>query len=128
MKKALLFVLGFVVIFGMLACPATANELDDKRVEDLFSVATKVRSYGDFCWEVSFTGEWEIPKGSVAPSYFKFYVMEMSVLNRPNGGDFGYGNFRKQFVRSLRVFKPNDRALVVCLPNNFPFEKGNCIL
>ncbi|GHV47226.1 hypothetical protein FACS1894204_10360 [Synergistales bacterium] len=124
MKKVLLVALSFLVGFGVLGYPATASELDDKRVANLFSVATKTRSYGDFCWEVKFTGEWEIPKGSAEPSDFKFYAMEMSALNRPKGvGDFGYGDFRKQFVRTLRAFKPNDRALVICLPNDFSFEK-----
>ncbi|GHV39649.1 hypothetical protein FACS1894187_19860 [Synergistales bacterium] len=48
MKKALLIALSFLVGFMMLGCSATASELDDKRVANLFSVATKTRSYGDF--------------------------------------------------------------------------------
>jgi hypothetical protein len=123
-KKVLFAVLmfGILVGFGIGGRPAAANEPDDKRVADLFSVAEKVRSYGDYCYEVKFTGEWEAPGTSLEKSDFNIYVMELSVLDRPRG-DFNYNReFRKQFIRSKRKFNAGESALVACVPVEISFN------
>ncbi|GHV29330.1 hypothetical protein FACS1894167_08490 [Synergistales bacterium] len=124
MKKVLFAVLMFGILagFGIGARSAAANELDDKRVADLFSVAAKVRSYGDYCWEVKFTGEWETPGVSLEKSDFNLYVMELSVLNRPQG-DFNYEDFKKQFARIRRKFNAGESALVACVPAEISFNE-----
>jgi hypothetical protein len=102
---------------------AGANELDDRNVKNLFTVADKVRSYGDFCWEVKFKGEWQAPQKSSEQGDFRLYTMPMRALRRPKPGNFDYPDMEAQFLRTNEKFKADDRALVVCLPSDISFKR-----
>jgi hypothetical protein len=102
---------------------ARANELDDQNVANLFAVADKVRSYGDFCWEVRFKDTWQAPQKSLEQGDFRLYVMPMKALNRPRPGDFDYPDMEAQFLRTNEEFKLDSRALVVCLPSDISFKR-----
>jgi len=99
---------------------ASASELDDQNTMQLLANTSKVRSYGDFCWEMEFTGDWKIP---FEYDEFRFYVMDTDAIRTPKG-NYSYPNFSRQFVRSLKKeFKPKDKALVVCLPVEISFNQ-----
>ena len=99
---------------------ASASELDDRNIARLLSSADKVRSYGDFCWEMEFTGDWKIPLEFDA---FRLYAMDVGVLKNPKG-NYTYPQFTKQFIRSLKKeFQQGDKALVVCLPGEISFNQ-----
>lgn len=108
-----------VFIYGA----AGANELDDRNVANLFAAADKVRSYGDFCWEVKFKDEWQAPQKSSEQGDFRLYVMPMKVLRRPKQGDFGYPDMEAHFLRTNEKFEPGGRALAVCLPADISFKQ-----
>ena len=109
---------------------ANANEIDDRNVAELFSVAKKIRSYGEETWLVEFTGDWKKPKwtsvefrtpGEPAPD-FRFHTMETEVLRTPSG-NWRYVDFMKQFAQIDKDFKKGDKALVVLLYKDLTFKQ-----
>lgn len=121
MKKVVGILLS-ITLLSLVVLPqiARASELDDQNVSVLLDNATKVRSYGDYCWEMEFTGNWKIP---FEYDEFRLYVMDLDVVKTPKG-NYSYPQFSKQFTRSLKKeFKQGDRAFVICLPAAISFNQ-----
>jgi hypothetical protein len=123
LKRSICWVFLAVCAAVFMCGAAGANELDDRNVTNLFTVADKVRSYGDFCWEVRFKDEWQAPQKSSEQGDFRLYAMPMKALKRPKPGNFDYPDMEAQFLRTNNKFKPDDSALVVCLPSDISFKR-----
>ena len=118
MKKSLLLLV-FCFLF-LSVNQVIASEIDDQNVAQLLANAKKIRSYGDYCWEMEFIGNWKIP---FEFDEFRLYVMDTDVIKNPKG-NYSYPDFIRHFVRSpQKEFKPKDKALVVCLPVDISFNQ-----